>query len=157
MGRGFGRGAKAVAVVTHAQVKNAKKIPRGLKDTRKKRRRMYRREAAAEDPNSMMNTGDEMTNNKRNEGKTNSKKHVAPKSVEQQIAGIHFETLVPRGKKLKVLRKQLINTVKNIRRKDHKKKEARSKAEVRKLEKMEKRKKHMEERKVAAAKAGKKE
>ena len=152
MGRGFGRGAKAVAIVTHAQVKNAKKVPRGLKETRKKRRRMYRREAQAEDPNSMMDTGDD----KRNEGKSNSKKHVAPKSVEQQIAGIHFETLVPRGKKLKVLRKQLINTVKNIRRKDHKKKEARAKADVRKIEKMERRKKHMEERKAAAAKAGKK-
>lgn len=149
MGRGFGRGAKSVAIVTHAQVKTAKKAPRGLRITRKKRRRMYRREGEAENPDTMMDTGDNQKPSKKGNNK--------PKSVEQQIASVDFQTLVPRGKKLKHLRRQLVSTVKNIRRRNHQKQEARAKSEVKQLEKKMKQRKNLQELKAAAAKAGKKQ
>lgn len=154
MGRGFGRGAKSVAVVTHAQVKNAKKVPRGLKVTRKKRRRMYKQDHDSEDPNSMMDTGD---NNKGGKPKGQQKKgNIQAKTVEQQIAGIDFKQHVGRGTKLSVLRKQIVGTVKNIRRRNHQKQEARAKAEVKNVEKRLKWQKRQDERKTAAAQAGKK-
>ena len=156
MGRGFGRGAKSVAVVTHAQVKNAKKVPRGLKLTRKKRRRMYKDDHDAEDPNTMMDTGDKNKNRKGKPNGQENKGNVQPKSVEQQIAGIDFKQLVSRGKKLSSLRKQIVGAVKNIRRRNHQKQESRAKAEVKNVEKRVKFQKRQEERKVAAAQPGKK-
>lgn len=128
MGRSHGRGAKSVAIVTHAQVKRAKKTPRGLRATaRRQRRAEYRHEAAMDDPNSLADTGD-----RPGQGKKGNK---PAKTIVQQIAGIHFKENVPRGKgKLKHLRKQLLNEVSNLRRKHHRKQEARAKHEMRNVE-----------------------
>jgi hypothetical protein len=98
MGRGFGRGAKAVAIVTHAQAKKQKKLPRGLRGGRKKRRSTYADKDAIE------------------EGRAPKQEKNKPLSIHSQIAAVQFPSNVPRGQGFKQLRKGLIKQVKNIRR-----------------------------------------
>jgi hypothetical protein len=118
MGRGFGRGAKSVAIVTHAQVKNAKKTPRGLRaaTSRKKRRSTYASRAAMEDPSSMMDVGDYHKKRKaREQGQRETNRNV-----EQQIAAVNFPELVTgKGRRLKTLRKTIVHKVKELRRNAH--------------------------------------
>lgn len=105
MPRGFGRGAKSVGIVTHAQAKTAgKKTPRGLRGTRQKKRERYQKR---KDPNREL---EESLNG--GEG-INS----GPKSFAEEVAGIHIPHVInKRQKGLKALRKQIISSVKEIAR-----------------------------------------
>ncbi|KPA76203.1 hypothetical protein ABB37_07957 [Leptomonas pyrrhocoris] len=108
MGRGFGRGAKSVAIVTHAQTgKAGKKTPKGLRGVRQKKRQKYlkRNDAQSELEESLGLKKDE-----RND------KH-APKNLAQEIAAVQFAHVVNRREKgFKHLRKQIIGAVKDVRR-----------------------------------------
>eukprot|EP00744_Colponema_vietnamica_P006789 GILI01009840.1.p1 GENE.GILI01009840.1~~GILI01009840.1.p1 ORF type:complete len:176 (+),score=34.90 GILI01009840.1:95-622(+) len=121
MGRGFGRGAKTVSIVTHAQVKGRHKIPRGLRGNRKKKRRQFQN---ANDEQAQLETSmgvgaqPNTKNTKPNEtGILNGRRTMA-----QEIASIQFEHNI-RGRKkgFKQLRKQLLDSVKDLRRKHHEK------------------------------------
>ena len=113
MGKGFGRGAKTVGVVTHAQAnKVAKKIPRGLKGTnRKARRAQIQRDQEAEEPDTMLET------------KAAKYEVVSSrKKLDLQIAAVQFKDLVAgKGRRLKHLRKEIVKSVKDIRRRHHEK------------------------------------
>ena len=114
MGKGFGRGAKSVAIVTHAQTKGkAKKLPKGLRVSKKKQKRDARREDP-EDPNSMLET--------RVRGKP-SETQSSMKRLDVQIASIQFKELVQGRGRLKHLRRQIVDEVRDLRRKHHKKQE----------------------------------
>ncbi|CAJ1014768.1 hypothetical protein, conserved [Leishmania lindenbergi] len=105
MGRGFGRGAKSVAIVTHAQTNHAgKKKPKGLRGTRQRKRQRFlsRNSEQAELENSL--------------GLTKAGKHTQ-KNLAQEIASIQFAHIVnKREKGLKHLRKQIMGAVKDVRR-----------------------------------------
>jgi hypothetical protein len=120
MGKGFGRGAKSVAIVTHAQVKGKKKLPKGLRGNRKKKRRMFH---AANDEQTQLEQSLGM--NPAAPGKkpaTADAEPAAPftnkgRSLAQQIAGIKFQHMVnKRQRGFKSLRKQLLASVKDVRR-----------------------------------------
>lgn len=108
MGRGFGRGARSVAVVTNAQVKGAaKKMPKGLRSGRRQKRdRMRRRhddQAKLEESLGMAQS----------QGKDRSE---AP-SLMQEIASIQIPHIVnKRHKGFGGLRRQIIQAVKDVRR-----------------------------------------
>lgn len=105
MGRGFGRGAKSVAIVTHAQVKASKKMPRGLRGSRKKRRRQYQKSDAQEQEDLERSLG--MT---RPEPKSR-------KTLAQEIASIQVPHMInKRQKGMKALRRKIIAAVKKTRR-----------------------------------------
>lgn len=108
MGRGFGRGAKSVAIVTHAQRgKAGKKTPKGLRGNRQKKREKFLKR---KDPQSEL---EESLGMKKEE---KSEKH-APKNLAQEIAAIQFAHIVNRREKgFKHLRKQIIGAVKDVRR-----------------------------------------
>jgi hypothetical protein len=118
MGKGFGRGAKSVAVVTHAQAtKGGKKLPRGLRPNKKRQKRMREAQAKEDDPNQMLNT-------KVAPEKPGQKPNSTLKRLDAQIAAVHFQESIPgRGGGLKNLRKQIVDSVKTLRRKHHKKQE----------------------------------
>ena len=123
MGRGFGRGAKTVAVVTHAQVKGKGKLPRGLRGNRKKKRKMY---ARANDEQAMLETSMGVGENPSQ--KTQKKQHQETgvlsgrRTMAQEIASIQFQSNVKgRRKGFKLLRKHLLESVKDLRRKHHEK------------------------------------
>ncbi|KAG5481547.1 hypothetical protein LSCM1_05566 [Leishmania martiniquensis] len=105
MGRGFGRGAKSVAIVTHAQAGNAgKKTPKGLRSIRQRKRQKFLRSHS------------EQTQLEESLGLTKPEKH-APKNLAQEIASIQFAHVVnKREKGLKHLRKQIMGAVKDARR-----------------------------------------
>ncbi|KAG5481854.1 hypothetical protein GH5_06799 [Leishmania sp. Ghana 2012 LV757] len=105
MGRGFGRGAKSVAIVTHAQAGNAgKKTPRGLRGTRQRKRQKFLRRDS------------EQVQLEESLGLVKPEKH-APKNLAQEIASIQFPHVVnKREKGLKHLRKQIVGAVKDVRR-----------------------------------------
>ncbi|CAD2221677.1 hypothetical protein AGDE_06879 [Angomonas deanei] len=110
MGRGFGRGAKSVAIVTHAQVKSAgKKTPRGLRSVRQKKKQRYqKRENSQEDLEKSLGVG--------------APEKAEKKTLTQQIASINVPHIVGRREKgLKRLRKQVINAVKDVRRRHNEK------------------------------------
>lgn len=123
MGRGFGRGAKSVAVVTHAQVKGRMKMPRGLRGNRKKKRKMY---ARANDEQAMLENS--MGVGEVPSAKTQKKQSQETgvlsgrRTMAQEIASIQFDQNVKgRRKSFKVLRKHLLESVKDLRRKHHQK------------------------------------
>jgi hypothetical protein len=126
MGKGFGRGAKAVGIVTHAQVRAKKKMPRGLKVSRKKRRTQYRDQDAAD---AAVASGAEAPTKKgpsnSNEGGFDPKKSLA-----SQIAAIKMPDAVNGRKKgFKDIRKKLLAAVKDVRKRYHDKARARSRKE----------------------------
>lgn len=105
MGRGFGRGAKSVAIVTHAQAGTAgKKTPKGLRGVRQKKRQRFQKR------------GDETAELEQSLGlaKPSAKEG---KGLAQQIASIQFPHIVnKRQKGFKQLRKQIMGAVKDVRR-----------------------------------------
>jgi hypothetical protein len=107
MGRGFGRGAKSVAIVTHAQAgKAGKKTPKGLRGVRQKKRQKFLKR------NSPQSELEESLGFKKEE-----KEKQAPKNLAQEIAAIQFAHVVNRREKgFKHLRKQIIAAVKDVRR-----------------------------------------
>ena len=112
MGKGFGRGAKSVAIVTHAQVKHTAKTPRGLRGGRAKRRRTHTSvgEQVALEESLGVVAGP------RRPAANNKSKKEAP-SLAQQIASIQFPTQVnKRQKGFKQLRRQIMDAVKVVRR-----------------------------------------
>jgi hypothetical protein len=111
MGKGFGRGQGKVQVVTHAQAGKTKKLPRGLKRGRKVRREAYRKEEEGEDVNEMLET------------KAPKDEVVKPmKKLEMQIAAVNFPAMATgKGRRLKHLRKQIMSSVKDLRKKHHQK------------------------------------
>lgn len=104
MPRGFGRGAKTVGIVTHAQAKTAgKKTPRGLRGTRQKKRERYQKRR---DPNVELEES-----LKGREGTKSS----GPKTFAEEVAGIYIPHVInKRQKGLKALRKQILSSVKEI-------------------------------------------
>lgn len=108
MGRGFGRGAKSVAIVTHAQRgKAGKKTPKGLRGARQKKRQKFLKR------NDAQSELEESLGVKKLETK---EKHV-PKNLAQEIAAIQFAHVVNRREKgFKRLRKQIMAAVKDVRR-----------------------------------------
>jgi hypothetical protein len=122
MGRGFGRGAKSVGIVTHAQMKGkAKKLPRGLRNSKKKTKRANRRqELDADDPNQMLATKVPQQRRGPAEG---GKPTSSMQRLDAQIASIHFKESVQGKGRLKHLRKELVAQVRDLRRKHHKKQE----------------------------------
>ena len=124
MGKGFGRGAKSVAIVTHAQVKHTKKkMPKGLRGGRKKKRRMFH---AANNEQQQLEQSLGLGDGRPKVAREGGDGSVAPpaglsgnnrKSLAQQIAGIQFQhVLNKRQKGFKSLRKQLLASVKDVRR-----------------------------------------
>ncbi|KAG5508219.1 hypothetical protein JKF63_05475 [Porcisia hertigi] len=105
MGRGFGRGAKSVAIVTHAQAgKAGKKTPKGLRGTRQRKRQKF------------LDRNAEQTQLEKSLGLTKPEKNT-PKNLAQEIATIQIAHVVnKREKGLKHLRKQIMGAVKDIRR-----------------------------------------
>ncbi|CCW63925.1 unnamed protein product [Phytomonas sp. EM1] len=105
MGRGFGRGAKSVAIVTHAQVGNkGKKTPKGLRGVRQKKRQRYQKK----DEQGLLEQSLGLEKQRSNE----------PKNLAQEIASIQFAHVVnKRQKGFKDLRKQIMGAVKVLRRK----------------------------------------
>lgn len=107
MGRGFGRGAKSVAIVTHSQVGNkGKKVPKGLRGVRQKKRQKYQR---SNDPQAELeqSLGLDQRGSPKN----------APRTMAQEIASIQFPHIVnKRQKGFKQLRKQIVHAVKDVRR-----------------------------------------
>lgn len=105
MGRGFGRGAKSVAIVTHAQAGNAgKKTPKGLRGTRQRKRQKF------------LNRNSEQAQLEESLGLTQPEKNT-PKNLAQEIAAIQFAHVVnKREKGLKHLRKQILGAVRDVRR-----------------------------------------
>lgn len=108
MGRGFGRGAKSVAIVTHAQAgKAGKKTPKGLRGNRQKKREKFLKR---KNPQSEL---EESLGIKQED----TAKKQAPKNLAQEIASIQFAHIVNRREKgFKQLRKQIIGAVKDVRR-----------------------------------------
>lgn len=107
MPRGFGRGAKSVGIVTHAQAKKAgKKTPRGLRGNRQKKRARYQK------------GNDEQVQLEKSLGLDNeSSGRGEKKTLAQQIAGIYIPHIInKRQKGLRSLRKDLLTAVKNINR-----------------------------------------
>jgi hypothetical protein len=147
MGRSHGRGAKGVAIVTHAQVKRAKKTPRGLRATsRRQRRQEYVATQAQDDPASAGDTGVHPGSKKG--------KNQAPRTLEQQIAGVHFLENVPKGTKLSSLRKQILRQVSTLRKSHNKRKQRQTEHEMRMVERqMAGNRRRAEEQAAAAAAA----
>jgi hypothetical protein len=118
MGKGFGRGAKSVAIVTHAQVKAKKKLPKGLRGSRKKKRRMFH--AANDEQAQLEQSLGIAAENKTKSNKTgpeSSGGSIRGRSLAQEIAGIQFQHVInKRQKGFKGLRKQLMASVKEVRR-----------------------------------------
>jgi hypothetical protein len=114
MGRGFGRGTR-VAVVTHAQVKNKKKMPRGLRgaSSRKKRRALYRDAEAGPDafPDQQAAAGKQKTQVPKKEPSSGGT------TLANKIAAVQIPLDVRRGPsgKLSHLRKELLKKCKKIR------------------------------------------
>lgn len=139
MGRGFGRGAKSVGIVTHAQVKKGKKMPKGLRGSRKKRRAPFNK-AGDEQGDLEESMGVQKTTttqqNRRGGGdaaapkkrKTEDEGGRTPRrTLAQEIAGVQFQHVVnKRQKGFKALRKQLVNAVKDVRRRYAQKNRSRS-------------------------------
>lgn len=125
MGRGFGRGAKSVAIVTHAQLKSkAKKLPKGLRVNKKRAKRLRMNQADDEDPNQMLQT---------KVAEQSSRRASTMQRLDAQIAAIHIpENVAGRGK-LKHLRKQIVSQVRDLRRKHHKRQEKLNKQDRGKL------------------------
>lgn len=126
MGRGFGRGAKAVGIVTHSQVKGKKKLPKGLRSTssRKKRRANYREQQ--EHDVDIENGGVGKIGNKpQGKGQPSQASKPDPnarKSLASQIAGIQLpEAVNGRKKGFKGIRKQLMAAVRDVRKRYHQK------------------------------------
>jgi hypothetical protein len=145
MGRGFGRGAKSVGIVTHAQVENAKKLPKGLRGSRKKRRSQRRKtedEQGQLEESMGVQTEQRGTERKKQQRSEDEGGKMSRKTLAQEIAGIQFQHVVnKRQKGFKSLRKQLVNAVKDVRRryaqknkarasKQHKQKELAAKYEI---------------------------
>ena len=128
MGRGFGRGAKSVAIVTHAQMKGkAKKLPKGLRGGKKKARRM--RHEDDDDPNKMLET---RVPSQQHQG-GGKKPSSTMQRLDAQIASIHMKESVAGRGRLKNLRKQIIAEVKELRRKHHKRQEKANQRDSRRL------------------------
>ena len=127
MGRGFGRGAKSVGIVTHSQVKNAKKTPKGLRSSRRKKRERYHQQDAQQQLEESMG----ITEQQQQKGKKNQKQQEEVrqgKSLAQEIAGVAFEhVLNKRQRGFKQLRRQLLTSVKDVRRRYVQKKTAQAK------------------------------
>ena len=130
MGRGFGRGAKSVAIVTHAQVKGGqKKMPKGLRGSRKSRRRQYSggEQGELEQSMGMRSTGEGaggVAASAAVDGAVGKKKggNQPPRSMAQEIASVQFAHVVnKRQKGFKQLRKQIMQAVKVVRKKHHEK------------------------------------
>lgn len=122
MGRGFGRGAKSVAIVTHSQLKKAKKLPKGIRGNRKSRRRFFKsandEQTQLEESMGMQNKND---SEKKEGGKNRSEDEGGQqkrKTLAQEVAGIQFQHVIhgKRQKGFKQLRKQILSSVKDIRR-----------------------------------------
>lgn len=132
MGRGFGRGAKSVGIVTHAQVKKGKKMPKGLRGSKKKRRAPYADEQGdLEESMGVQKTAPQHRQQQpapQRRQKTEDEGGKAPrKTLAQEIAGIQFQHVVnKRTKGFKSLRKQLVNAVKDVRRRHAAKNRART-------------------------------
>lgn len=107
MGKGFGRGAKSVAIVTHAQAKGAKKMPKGLRTNKRKRTRQQYANAANEDAQM-----EDSLN-----GKEKKVKGGAPKSIAEKIASISVPgMIVGRKKGFKNVRREIMKSAKDIKR-----------------------------------------
>ena len=123
MGRGFGRGAKSVAIVTHAEVKRQKKVPRGLKFGRKKKRRMYKQQGEdGGQVNPIEEVGPGAVNPKSLKDKraaiAEAKK--SRKNTAEQVAGLRIASSVAgRRKGLASLRKELLKSTKELNRQNH--------------------------------------
>lgn len=132
MGRGFGRGAKSVGIITHAQVKKGKKMPKGLRGSNKKRRAPQRDEQGDLEESMGVpvttNKGQQQRGAPQRRQKTEDEGGKAPrKTLAQEIAGIQFQHVVnKRTKGFKSLRKQLVNAVKDVRRRHAAKNRART-------------------------------
>jgi hypothetical protein len=121
MGRGFGRGAKSVAIVTHAQMKGKVKLPKGLRVSKKRTKRAARRGMDHDDPNHMLNT--RANDSSRGGAGAGKKPSSTMQRLDAQIASISFqENVLGRGR-LKHLRKQIVGQVRDLRRKHHKRQE----------------------------------
>lgn len=105
MGRGFGRGAKSVAIVTHAQAKTAgKKTPKGLRGSRQKKKQRFQQR------------NDEQQQLEQSLGVTENKP-AGPKSLTQKIASIQVPHVInKRQKGLKQLRREIVSAVRDLRR-----------------------------------------
>jgi len=114
MGRGFGRGAKSVAIVTHAQAKGASKLPRGLRGTRQKKRKRFARKT---DDQSQLEESLGAKRSSTSEPKTQPGQ-LDELTLAQKIAAVQFPTMVNRRVKgFKALRKQLLESVKRVQKK----------------------------------------
>ncbi|ESL11704.1 hypothetical protein TRSC58_00539 [Trypanosoma rangeli SC58] len=116
MGRGFGRGAR-VEIVTHAQVKTAgKKTPRGLRGSRQKKRRRFQQKH------------DEQAKLEESLGMKPTNTPKSEKPLSQQVAGIQFSHVVnKRQKGFKQLRRQIVDSVRDLRRRHAEKKRKQAK------------------------------
>eukprot|EP00758_Cryptobia_borreli_P002619 Tbor_TRINITY_DN3163_c0_g1::TRINITY_DN3163_c0_g1_i1::g.14788::m.14788 len=136
MGRGFGRGAKSVAIVTHAQVKKQKKLPKGLRGSRKQRRRTF---AATNDDQAQLEKsmgvrsadGRTSTAGAVENMKRASKGPQLQRTMAQEIASIQFPTAInKRQKGFKQLRRDILASVKEIRKRHHQKATKRNKNRI---------------------------
>ncbi|RNF14114.1 hypothetical protein TcG_08105 [Trypanosoma cruzi] len=111
MGRGFGRGSR-VAIVTHAQLKTAgKKTPRGLRGSRQKKRRRFQQKH------------DEQRKLEESLGMKTTNTSKSEKPLSQQVASIQFPHVVnKRQKGFRQLRRQIVDKVKDLRRRHAEKK-----------------------------------
>ena len=118
-----------MAIVTHAQVKGGqKKLPKGLRGSRKARRRQFSggEQGELEQSMGMRGTGEgaggaaASTTVDGSIGKKKGNGGGAPRSMAQEIASVHFSHVInKRQRGFKQLRKQLIDAVKVVRRKHH--------------------------------------
>lgn len=136
MGRGFGRGAKSVGIVTHAQVKGAKKMPKGLRGSRKSRRRQFKGEhddqTQLEQSMGVSTPPPSSSQKKKASGKSSEEGGTKPaRTLAQEIAGIQFQQVIhgKRQKGFKSLRKQLLASVKDVRRRYTEKQRLKNKKE----------------------------
>ncbi|EPY33626.1 hypothetical protein STCU_02124 [Strigomonas culicis] len=132
MGRGFGRGAKSVAIVTHAQVKSAgKKTPRGLRSVRQKKKQRYQKKHDQDGQEEL----------EKSLGLSKQEKNM-PMTMAQQIAAIQVPHIInKRQKGLKQLRKQIIAAVKNVRRSSTEKGKRKAQKQIEKMQKLQAKKK----------------
>lgn len=105
MPRGFGRGAKTVGIVTHAQAKTkGKKTPRGLRGVRQKKRARFQQ-----------NKNEDRLLEKSLGLGSEPPKGSGSKSLTEDIASIYVPHVInKRQKGLKTLRKQILGSVKEI-------------------------------------------
>ncbi|KAH9588768.1 hypothetical protein LSM04_005928 [Trypanosoma melophagium] len=116
MGRGFGRGSRAV-IVTHSQGKSGgTKTPRGLRGLRQIKRKRFQEKH------------DEQKKLEESMGMGATKATQKEKPLAQQVAGIQFAHVVnKRQKGFKQLRRQIIEGVRELRRRHAEKKKRQAK------------------------------